>query len=299
MDQHFVSRFYLDAFLAPKAQKIWEFSIEDGKWRNKPTKKSAVVPDLYTLDDVASDDKLAYEEMFQKIESGTARTIKKVIQGKELSDQERADLAGFVGFCQTRTPGDLELQTNFYQQLLDVQFEMYRGNREALDQLKSDFKVRTGKDLDDEFLENLKLKPKKHLVLHGMAQKMKVAGELLAQMRLTVLRTDSPVFSFITSDYPVSIYDPTIPKGSFFGAGLGFPNVEVFLPLGRKVGVLLTNKPDLPEEGLATDLQLEQLNSRTIAFAQKFVYADSVNVLPREQLNARHKSYSKPSDHEQ
>lgn len=282
MNQHYVSRFYIENFLANDAQKIWEYSLERKTWKQRPIKRVASAPHFFTLTDWPESEKLIFEEAAQKIESGTAKTVKKVIARKPLTLQEAADLAGFVAFTQCRTPLDIDMSKHFFQQLLDVFLEQYLADESRFQFLADDFEKKTGMKIGKEFVQGLKIEPTKALVLNGSHIKMNALSELLIHMKQTFLRVEESVGSFITSDYPVTTIDG---NANGFGPSLISAKVEVFMPLGKQVGLMLTNDEEIQPEVTIDANLLRKLNIRTLRFASRFIYSGSICFLGDDLLH--------------
>lgn len=100
---HYVPRFLLERFADERDTKrqVWALDNASGRPFKTNPRNLAAVSDFYTQDGEPED---AAEEALARLEAHGAALIARLVAGEEISDQERADLAVFVGQTHMRTP---------------------------------------------------------------------------------------------------------------------------------------------------------------------------------------------------
>ncbi len=225
--QHYVPQFYLREFLDPDTPPrqepyVWVFS-KDGKKKQRRAPKNVLwETDLYTFD-VAGEKRYELEQALSKIESDFAETVRKKIKTRlPLTDQEHATLCMFVATMLQRTVRQKDNQEAFYDQLVEQveRLETHHGS---------------------DGLTSAKLRAaKKDVHRVGILGMLSEIPELLGRMNLSFLCTDGTPARFITSDDPVTLFNPDLQWQRFYGPGLAQSGVELTMPVSPEIAICMT-----------------------------------------------------------
>ena len=114
---------------------------------------------------------------------------------------------------------------------------------------------------------------------------------MLGEMTMTILCSDGP--GFITSDSPVTCFDPTVPKESFLThkSSLADPGIEVVMPLSPRHTIIL-HHPRTPFKKpiryvRASPATVAALNRRTAHYAHEAVVSWKDGFYPEWRIVAR------------
>ena len=110
-------------------------------------------------------------------------------------------------------------------------------------------------------------------IMHGFQLAIETIFPIFSKMRWAFFRAPEGV-EFITSDCPVSWYDPTPGPPAYAGHGLGMRNVEVTFPITPKVTLLGTHEgPDGVHDASLGQVLL--FNLRKLYWAGEHAYTAS------------------------
>jgi hypothetical protein len=291
---HTVTRFLLDRFAreTDKGRRICQLDNTTGATAQISPRDATIFKDFYSVE---TDDGLdsAVEEALAGMESTTAPLINRLTKvganglalRPELSLHERALLALFVATSRLRTPIWRAQTKSIAEQLVAY------ARSEKLDRLADQFPTEHHGD-------GSVVMPKNALIEHFLAM-CGHGGWTLCLLDWTFVRPDS--VPFIVGDTPVSVFDPTPKFPGSAGGPLSSPNSELFMPLDPRLGFLMKPNPDkmtstwdavealvpmneleraahvaehegVVGEAIIYDAYVEELNLRTYAHAQRFVY---------------------------
>ncbi len=275
MEQHYIPRFYLEAFQDPttpagQTPALW---ITDLKNVGKRT-------DYYAFPDGGQANQKV-EDLLSQIESHAAPIVARLRQGQEgLASQERADLAYFMAFLATRVPVFRDAIETFMAELAEDVMTMSASHTEYFKRTYR--KANAGKEFTEAEIEDArqailrrayKVRAKPPL---SLAAAVEAANDtiypVLVEMRWAFLSAGEGA-SFLTCDNPVSWVDPTLRPG-FYGSGLAMKKVEVTFPIGPKLCLLATWEGPSGRVP-APDRLVSEMNRRRTGFAGRFVFANS------------------------
>lgn len=225
--QHYVPQFYLREFVEPKTPAhyepyVWIFS-KDGKNKERRAPHNTFhETDLYTLE-IEGQKHYSIETSLAQLESRYAEIVRKKIKKHlPLADEEHGVLCAFVAAMMQRT---LRIKENL-ESFLDRGIEKV----EAMEKIhglapKKSAELREAKK-DTHKLAVIQLLP-------GLTQ-------MLFQMNLAFLSSDSTGARFITSDDPVTLFNPDLQWQRFYDPGLAQGNVQVTMPVSPDITVCMT-----------------------------------------------------------
>jgi hypothetical protein len=225
--QHYVPQFYLRQFIDPNTPSgqepyVWVFS-KDGKKRQRRAPKNILwETDLYTFD-VEGAKHYELERTLSKIESEFAEIVRKKVKlHLPLTAQEHDTLCRFVATMLQRTVRQKDNQESFYDELVAQveRLETHHGSEASMSA-----KLRAGK---------------KHVHKVGILGILTEIPELLCRMSLAFFCTDGTSARFITSDDPVTLFNPDLQWQRFYGPGLAQSGVELTMPISPEVALCMT-----------------------------------------------------------
>lgn len=280
-NHHYVPRCYLQGFTGkspkdPKKSVVWEGSLVSGRVTAIPVKKAARAMGYYEVDGTTEQEREVVESFYGRVETPAGPILRRLNQGDLiLEGKDREDLMLFAATLAVRGPSSRATIDNMRQRgmglLLDVMSEeqFYRRLHEAH--------------------PDLTFSAEESRALHDLAKDPSVYtrylprfGSIRPQLK-TAVETIYPIFSdlnwtfvvgiesrpFICSDCPVVWFSPSQKR-----PGLDKSDIEVTIPLGRALA-LLGQRTNGPRTVMATPHQVDQINSRSIAWGQKEILAPS------------------------
>ncbi len=289
MDQHFVPRFYLRAFLDPAVPDgqepwIWVADLKEQVVERRAPKNLGRAANYYEVPGVQDASGTTVEGLFSKTESAAAPVINKLLRGERvLGEREREDLFCFMAFLVTRVPFFRDLMErmagNVHKSVLKVVASQSDYFAWAVRKAHKNKRTFTSEEIEKTRQWTL---DEKNYTVHGspafslgmgLEMAMDVVYPLFRQMRWAVLRC-ADGRCFITSDCPIAWVDPT-PRPAFLaGHGLLMPNVEVTFPLGP--GLCLLGTWDGREGSFEVREKIvAEFNRRRVAFAERYAFASS------------------------
>lgn len=225
--QHYVPQFYLREFLDPNTPPgqepyVWVFSKDGKKKQRRAPKNILWETDLYTLD-VEGAKHYQLEQALSKIESDFAEIVRKRVKARlPLTAQEHETLCVFVATMLQRTVRQKDNQEGFYDQLVTQveRLETHYGSDGS-----TSAKLRAAK---------------KHVHKVGILGILSEIPELLGRMSLAFLCTDGNSARFITSDDPVTLFNPDLQWQRFYGPGLAQSGVELTMAVSPEIALCMT-----------------------------------------------------------
>lgn len=225
--QHYVPQCYLREFVDPKTPAghepyVWIFS-KDGKKRKKRAPHNTFrETHLYTLE-IEGQKHYSIEASLKQLESRYAEIVRdRVKKYLSLSDEEHVILCAFVAAMMQRTLRMKENLESFLDQVIE--------KVEAMEKMHG---------LAPEKSAELR-QAKKDTHKLGMIQLLPELTQMLFQMNLAFLCSDGTGARFITSDDPVTLFNPDLQWQRFYGPGLAQRNVQVTMPVSPDITVCMT-----------------------------------------------------------
>ncbi|HSY51881.1 MAG TPA: DUF4238 domain-containing protein [Thermoanaerobaculia bacterium] len=270
MKGHYVPEFYLKRFRNP-AGKLWVYFHDEG-WKLRSSGDTASEQDYYSPE---------LENAYNKIETPAANILDKTVFRKEKLTQERREvLAYFFALLQLRTPmffNSLEQPLSELMYMLTSTYhQFYSENPTAFEETKKEMAA-DGEPLPDWFKPEhidpkaFKISPTKDLIFGTGLESAETSAGLLNGMTWNFLTTTEEK-PFITSDNPLC--DLTFENGQLVNAGLGHPNVRVFVPLSSTMA--LSAEWEKGHEYFYLEVEeslVEQVNLRVMANSGRFIVA--------------------------
>ena len=300
-----------------KGSRVCQLDVGTGRPRQVSPRDAEVAKHFYSIDIDGGARSTAVEETIGLVESTAAPLIRGLAEEALPVRERRAELALFIAMAELRTPLWRQQTRSLLEQAM-LMFHTEETRHSDLDSIRAAFAGTEWEKLSDAELEamrksmvddldagRLEIELPINYLIKTFLEQSTVLGWVLFALDWTVVRSDGP--HFILGDTPVSVYDPK-PKFPGSGAGpLSSPNVEVFLPLAPSYGLLAQPNPatrdrlldvveDLPRmdddaraaamdplEGRwavseAREEHVAEMNLRTYAHAQTYIYGDQTSV---------------------
>ena len=259
--QHYVPQCYLREFVDPHTPPkyepyVWVFS-KNGKRKEKRAPKNLFAEtDLYTLTIQGAKD-YGIERSLSALESEYAAVVRnKVKKHMSLSGEEQITICAFVAAMMQRTLRSKDNIEDFHDQVIEKVEAMERLH--GLDPCKS--------------AELRESKADAHRL--GVLQLLPDLADLLFKMSLAFLCTEGKGSRFISSDDPVSLFNPDLQWQRFYGPGLAQQNVEVTMPISPGITACFT-WTDLRGYLRLPKYRVEDLNRMTRAQSYRQFISDS------------------------
>lgn len=281
---HYVPQFYLKGFSMDK-NNLWVLnkkSDDNQNIKKITTKAIAFENNFYTYKSIDKT-KETLEDLFCQMERLASDVIKKISDGHEINQQEKADLSVFISFLWLRTPKSKkrmnDMTTNLHEQISRKSIAMTPNEN-----LKEFFKKR-GKDLSDKEIDELKefaTDEKKSKFTLNIPQNYWIKEMLQLGMDISpafqicdweFCVSDKP-FAFITSDNPFMLI-PSKPVDPFYGLGLLTDGAKKVIPLNSKICLVMHEPKENPQNKYreVDKDYFRMINNFTYKNAQRFVFS--------------------------
>ena len=285
-EHHYVPKFYLKKFCDPNTPEgqepyVWVAPKSGGEWKRRAPKNTGFETDLYsvtTKDEKKSDE---IEKLLSAVESRVARLYRDRLDRFEMptTEDERVILTEFVALFVARSPFARTTLTQMADQMGGMFRKMLASRPEVLERNMREFAEKKGEELKISTEDMVR-------AIRGDTVKWNVNQEFITQLSMTQLTKFSEVIFnmnwrflvapygeyFVTTDSPAYWQDLT-PRPAFFrGHGLAMTNVEVVLPLSRKL-CFLARWERSSGVMVATVGQVREIINRTIAWSIQEVFS--------------------------
>jgi hypothetical protein len=277
---HYLPEFYLKRFIDPNNKPyVWVYEKGGRRIRKASANDIAVQKHYYSFTTVEGErDTCSFENLFAKTEEHTAPIFAKIEAQQDLTDEDRSWFATFLAFTLTRVPNYRE---NVERLIGETIREILISS--AVDPKRFESMVRRFEE-KTEVKIGIPLKDYRKLILDGQYEVIPSAAislelVLLAEklvpifwnMKWIFIRA-TPDYKFVTSDNPLSRYDPEPSPPPFNGVALASKTVQVTFPISRELALLASWKG---REGhiRGHNSQIKEITRRTIMSASRFVFS--------------------------
>jgi hypothetical protein len=280
--QHFVHRAYLEGFqdsklLGQGRRALWVYM--HGKNPIPQAPERVAKRNYYYCFRKEEERQFLVEHTLQKLEDAALPILLRLRdEDFSLSQEDRLTFAGYVALTHTRVP-TFENAVNKLTELMEARrVEFIANNRAALESVVARIGAETGEKLDvEEFHKKLTggsvvvKQTDRGWSLKQMVTSMMSLQKLIFVMHWCFMRAPVDDDGFLTSDNPVSLFDPV---GNPLG-GIGFassPAAHFLFPISKQICLLAEHSPNPPSVGVNAS-RVRRLNKGTITRADRQVYA--------------------------
>lgn len=220
-------------------------------------KDTACEKDFHKIKIEDSYDRNTVEELLSRIESVVIQNIHKVIDNKQILDENKELLAIMILLMKARVPQNIKAFQKTFERMLETIAEIKFSQNKM--------------GLPGTFKDNFRLTVNNNLPISQMLKSItnEKAVSLIMSMNFSLVKALDN-YPFVCSDAPVSYYCKNYNSGR--GVGLSTPDIEIFLPLDKSFGLICTRKNIPAYKDLSKD-EVAQLNRRTVITAEKYIFS--------------------------
>jgi hypothetical protein len=280
--QHFVHRAYLEGFQDPVLLRAGRRAL----WVYMPGKEPiSQVPDrvakrnYYYCYRQENERKFHVEHGLQKLEDAALPILLRLREGDfKLSPEDRLTFAGYAALSYTRVPSFERVVNRIAAFVEAKRVEFIANDRRTLKTIVAKIEAKTGEKTDvDDFYKKLTggsayvTQTDRGWSIKQMLETMMSLQKLIFQMRWCFLKAPSDSDGFLTSDNPVSLFDPVGGPGGSVGFASS-PAAHFTFPISKEICLLAQHHPNPPSLQL-TPAGVRQTNTGTITRADRQLYA--------------------------
>jgi hypothetical protein len=285
---HYLPVFYLKGFIDPdQSPFLWIYGKDKEEIIKTNVANIAVRGDYYTFrtsEGTKDSDKI--ESFLSAIEGYCAPVIQKIRRRELLNDEDRIHFAVFLAFMYVRVPSFRENIEEAMKGFIKSFSKFMASHKEGFEATVKSMERDTGKEigmpteelrkfmLEGEY--DVKVVPEVSLMGIAMAQDF---AKIFLHMQWFFFGATRD-YKFVTSDNPLSIYDPTYVPSSFYGIGLLNKKIEIVFPVSSNIACLgiWKENPSYPDlrGGLfhvGNNKIVKALVKRTVHSAYQYVFA--------------------------
>jgi len=267
--QHFVPQAYLRNFADGNRLAVFRRPTGmSGVIREFTTSSPniAVERDVYTIVSEQGRD-TSFDEALQTLERRIPSILAPLNEDRELTDAEMFALVEMAAVQDLRHPTRVTNIAGMISRVQDMARALYRQYEPELS--PADIEDRLRENWGETGLSGAHALDPRNLALRtmdGTFHTMPLQFEGYCGCVITSLAHD-----FITSDHPVTVYDPKRAPSPAFGVDRTSPTIEVTFPLTRR-HLLLLAREIIPVRAFARGPAVTMLNSRTAFGSHREVY---------------------------
>lgn len=277
---HFIPEFLLRRFQARTSagRRLFVLDKTTGLITDSKPKDAGWEHRLYAVDSVDGQHDGMIEAILGLAENYASDSLGRLVArhgDRGFTDNDRGNIAYLIAAQEQRVPGALE----------DLRLSLViAGTTHAAVELAnatgSARRRRRGQEAYSSFVEGrVSLSPSPEAVLQMALLNFAHVAGLIYRLPWTVLQASPDAGRFITSDRPLTMFDPTPPHKFAAPAWLSSKNVAAALPLSQTTCLRISPRDRGPLVWRETSKQVERLNRFTYGFADRWVYGPSASAL--------------------
>lgn len=262
---HYLPRFYLRGF-SSNSRSLIQIEKASGSARPCSVNDAASIRDYHRLDAKDVEDPYEFERRLSSIEGALAAAVKRVLENGISDLTTHARLVELVSMLRVRIPAmKSTIEKSLRQVVRSTGLIMERSGKLPAPPPGLEDALR---------MDNLNIKISNWVCLQYMFSLAadKDILRLLLSMRPSLVHSPENCF-FITCDQPVAVFSPLAKLTRTEGVALTEPDVQISLPLSRSTLLLLDWRNEEPASTVATAVEAEEFNRRTVIMATNYVFA--------------------------
>jgi hypothetical protein len=299
--QHFVAQFHLGEFTDPLRDdwvRVVQLDIKTGRPDRVRPDSAASRRRFYTVVDEDGEKNDWIESFLALVETYAAPALRRLEKDPlNLGAGDRQTIAIFLALQGSRTPIGLEKLEAGVQTMSDVMLETMTEDPEAY---RATFRhaIEDEADFTDGAIEEhrkwmieayregrITMTNKREQALELMLSTADDIASQVYAMTWVVVYADEG--EFITSDHPLSMFDPT-PRFPWSGtAWASSPNSETVFPLSPRACLLVTPGPPRTGREHVDRDRVDELNLRTYGFAHRHIFGRTQETVAGVRRQAR------------
>lgn len=276
---HYLPQSYLEGFTRDGLLAVYD--REKDEVRVQQPINTGVIGHFYTLEDSEGRKRFELEEMFSELEGKVAPVLKKLAQRKNISGDERSDMAIYVAMATFRTPDIIDSLKAFNSGLVgDMAKQMFSDVEQVKENLRGAPDAPTNEsELEKEAkdLVGFAQSDTYHVVTdHKWAVSMAVRmalqiAPILAGRNWLVTHCPHENQSYITSDAPAILTTVTPRENSFYGIGYANEDALVVFPLTHSCLLVIYGSDGGFTHLTANKMQCRHINMALADRCQRFL----------------------------
>lgn len=276
---HYIQQSYLKGFQHgnKKVPQIFVYTKENPLKEPyiSAIKDTACEKDFHKIKIEDSYDRTKIEELLSIIENKVIQNIHKVIDNKQILDENKELLAIMILLMRARVPQNIDA--------------LKRKNERFLEHIAEIMFSQNNMGLSGAFKDHFKITVNNNYPISQMLKSVLNEKYIYQIMNMNFSLVKVPVGSFfLCSDAPVSYYCKTY---SGRGVGLSHPDLEIFLPLDKNFGLICTRKNVPPYKELSKE-DVSSLNRRTVISSEKYIFSPIKDVCINELIEKNKDCFS-------
>lgn len=296
--QHFVHRAYLEGFQDPALERqgkraIWVYM--PGKEPIPQAPERVAKRNYYYCYHEENQRQFRAEHGLQELEDISLPILLRIRRADfSLNPEDRLTFAGYVALSYTRVPTFERVLNQIAALVEGKRLEFIAHHRPALESLVAKLDAKTGKKTDvDEFQAKLTggsvylSQKNRGWTVQQMFETMMTLQKVIYAMHWCFLRAPADTDGFLTSDNPVSLFDPIARFGIGFASS---PAAYFTFPVSKDICLLAQHRPCQASQSLtAYEVRLRNRDSVTRADTQLYAPFKSTRVQKLFDCVAREK----------
>ncbi|AKZ64598.1 hypothetical protein F506_19805 [Herbaspirillum hiltneri N3] len=276
VNQHFVPVTYQERFRG-KDGALWAYIFKLGRIVNDAQpRKMGWISDLYTLPNEQGAPDYQVEHFFTVVEEMSTPAIKRVLNGDEITEEDRFWLCFFWGAAFCRSYDMIRSYQALFADLHKQELRSQVSSLEAAKRLLEDGPNDDGLTAEELFTyvhsDEYEIEYGSHSVLPAVLRLMPMICHFLWQSRITILLAPEGE-PFVTGDSPVVLF-PTHKRGQ-----TGFKLSTRAMPLSSDVCLISTPRMSGVEKHMAPEEQVRAINLLIASSAHQFILGSSKDLI--------------------
>lgn len=276
VNQHFVPVTYQARFRG-KDGALWAYIFGLGRIvKDAQPRRMGCIPDLYTLPNEQGAPDYQVEHFFTVVEDMSAPAIKRVVNGDEITEEDRFWLCFFWGaaFCRSydMIRSYQALFSDLHKQELRSQVSSLEAAKRLLEQSPNDDELAAEELFTYVHSDEYEIVYGSHSVLPSVLRLMPMICHFLWQSRITILLAPESE-PFVTGDSPVVLF-PENERGQ-----TGFKLSTRAMPLSSDVCLISTPRMSGVDKYTAPENQVRAINLLIASSAHQFILGRSKDLI--------------------
>ena len=262
---HYLPQFYLRGFSA-NGRSVYQIEKDGLKSYTCSIADAAAIRDYHQLDYSEAKDSNLLEKKLADLEGEHSVVLEQTLKAGITSPELYVSLIGLVSLLRFRVPTFKTFIENFLREHVRSAGKIM----EAAGELPP-----PPKGLEDILrIENLNISISNWKCLQYMFEAAYEPEQLNLLCAMTPSLIQAPKESFfLTCDHPFVIYHPRAMPTDAYGVGPAQKDVEISVPLSSQVLLQLSWNTESENHLVASPIEVEEFNRRTVIMADSFVFA--------------------------
>jgi hypothetical protein len=280
--QHYVHRAYLEGFQDPDLERkgesfVWVYLPGKSPFRQRPERVAR--RNYYYCYDNQDKREFRVEYDLAKLEDAALPILRRLRQRQfGLQTDDRTTFAGYIALTHTRVPVFERAIDRLSSLVTAKQLELLTKNRRRLESVVEMIKKDSGEIIDPEEFQNKLMGGSVELVqtnrgwsIRQMFSVMMELQQVIFEMNWTYLLAPEGSEGFLTTDNPVSPFDPIGEKSGVVGFASS-PAAHFIFPLSRDICLFAQHRRGSESHKLK-GFEVRSVNRRMISRADSQLYA--------------------------